>query len=284
MSAMHSLCLAYATERPDAVARLGEASDAESYAEFLTTLPAPVAAGVLAASVPVRAAQVLVQLEPRGAAAVVAALDPGSASALLRRLPEGALESVMATLPPTTAERLGQLLHYSPDQAGSRLDPRAPAVVNAATAEQALSFVRSQAAGALHYVYVISSDQRLVGVVNLRELMLAEGGALVEGIMTKNPWRLQATDRLEAIVRHPAWQHVHALPVVDADDRFLGVIRYSAFRALQVELGSALAAPDPTLAASALAELFWLGTGAIGRLAEAALSSPLSLREHGRGS
>ena len=212
-------------------------------------------------------------LEPPGAAEVLASISPGSAATVLRRLPDASLAGLMDELPGTVSGAIRQLLRYSPEQAGSRLDPRAPAVHGDLTAEEALGSVRRHAAGALHYVYVLANECQLVGVANLRELMLAEPGQRVENLMVRDPWKLRATERLETIVRHPAWSQVHALPVVDGSDRFLGVIRYSAFRAMQSELGRALVAPHPTRAASALAELLGLGAGAMAHLAGVALTA-----------
>jgi magnesium transporter len=241
-------------------------------------LPAPVAAGLLAASAPVRGGQVLSRLEPEAAGAIVAELAPGPASVLLRRLPKGASDALLASLSIPAADPIRRLLRYSPEQAGSQLDPLAPAVISSSTADEALGSVRKQAGDTLHYVYVVGSGAQLVGVVNLGQLMRADGGEPVDGIMVGNPQRLRATDRREAILRHPGWQHLHALPVVDADDRFLGVIHHSAFRKMQVEVGEALTRPNPALATSALAELLWLGTGAMGRIAEAAFANPLTTR------
>jgi hypothetical protein len=74
---------------------------------------------------------------------------------------------------------------------------------------------------------------------------------------------------------------VHALPVVDAADRFLGAIRYATFRALETELGHSLSGPDPSRTANALAELLWVGTLAAVRTAETAVfgGAPISEEE-----
>ena len=119
---------------------------------------------------------------------------------------------------------------------------------------QTLQWLLREPDGVSHYVYALGEGQQLTGVVSLRELLSAPSDASIETIMVRDPERLRADDMLERIASHPAWRRVHALPVVDASNRFLGVLRYSAFRSIEIELGQASSGADPTRSASALAE------------------------------
>jgi hypothetical protein len=71
------------------------------------------------------------------------------------------------------------------------------------------------------------------------------------------------------------------LPVVDADERFLGALNYAAFRAIEAELGQAMAGADATRSASALAELFGLSAGAVLQWASNALLPPSDPKKGG---
>jgi hypothetical protein len=104
--------------------------------------------------------------------------------------------------------------------------------------------------------------------------MLAAPDATVSSIMVKNLEKLSSAASRLAIVTHPGWQRVHALPVVDARGTFLGAIRYKTARRLERELGRAARSPAPEIAADALAELFGLAAGGMGEWAMSTLRGP----------
>jgi magnesium transporter len=271
MTAAQILARAYAKEHPGRVARLVEVAPPESLAAFLESLDEEAAAGVIARAVPLAGAQALAILSPAAAAKIVAHLDPLQVAPVLRRIDADKYGAIVAELPKETRGLIERLMSYRTDQAASRMDPRAPAVSKESTAGQTLELVRAAADGALNYVYVLEDDQRLTGVVSMRELMLAAPGAAVAEVMTPDPDRLRADDPLTAVLAHPAWKKTHALPVVDEQNRYLGVIRYSAFRRLETEVGLTSGSAAAADTSAALAELFFLGSTAIGRLAEAAV-------------
>ncbi len=271
MNPAAQLAAALARDHSEDAARFFERAPAEELAAWLSELPAKHAAAVVASAVPVAAAHALAQMQPTAAAAVLAELEPRVAGTLLRRLSAEQTEAVVAELSPRAANAIVVLTRYRSDQAASRLDPRAPAVSPETTVEQVLQTVRTAANGARNYVYVVGEQQRQCGVVSMRELMLASPSAAVHDVMSENPLSVAAEDPLGVVLRHPGWHKAHALPVVDSAGCFLGVIRYSQFRALEAELGRSSGTAQGSQTAGALAELFWLGSSAMARLGEAAL-------------
>ena len=271
MSPLDALAAAYAQEHPADVALCLASAPAAEAGAFLGELGAHSAARVLECASPTSAAAALAAMPPEAAAEALATLEPASAAALLRRVPDSELGAIRTALPQRVARQVDALMEYPVGTAGSRIDPRAPAVAPDTTVEATLQAVRAAAGGALNYVYVVERQQ-LRGVVSMRELMLARPDAPLHEVMRPNPHSMNADDPVEAILRHPGWRRAHAMPVVDAAGRFLGVIRHSQFRAIESEL-----AEDETQltasvdSAGALAELLWLGASAFARLGEVAL-------------
>lgn len=274
MSALVALARAYAKAHPTEVARLLESAADTERAALLLALDEATAARVLAATTPRFAAEALARLPRETAARITAELDPRAAAILLLRLPEEDASATLELVPQARRAQLRTLLGYGPSRAGGRVDPRAVSVPESLAVEEALRWVLREADGVLYYVYVVDEAQRLTGVLNLRELMSAAGDARVDALMRKDPDRLNADDTLERIARHPGWRRAHALPVVDGSGRFLGALRYSAFRAIETELRQAASGPDPARSASALAELYGLSANAILQWASAALTRP----------
>lgn len=270
MTPQEHLAAAFASEHAAEAARFLETEAPQEVGAWLAALPAEDAAFILERAVPTAAVAALGHMSAAAAANALARLDPVAAAALLRRLPDSARSGVLGELPPRVAERTTLLMHYGPDQAASRIDPRAPAVTPETTVEQALATVRAAADGALNYVYVVER-QRLCGVVSMRELMLAKPETTVRNVMIDDPYSLAADDSLDAVVNHPGWRKAHAMPVVDQAGHFLGVIRYSQFRTLEAELGRTRSEAKAAGTSSALAELFWIGSTALAKIGETAL-------------
>ena len=279
MKVLDQLALAFAQEHPVRVATLVGTAPAEALSAFLEQLPSEVAATIVAAAVPLTGARALRAMSETAGRAVLERLNPQRAAHLLRRVPELNRKQLLEGLPGNVRERIAALLVYGPYQVGSRCDPLAPAVRKHANVSQALDVVRDAAEGAMQYVYVLDDEDRLVGVSSMRELLCAAPQEPVANVMVGRPERLLAEDPLQSVLVHPGWRKVHALPVVDESQRFIGAFRYSQFRALEAESGKAQSSGSTKEASSALAELYWLGASAILDLGETAVLGPLQAKE-----
>lgn len=282
MSAELMLVRAFAAAYPEEVARSIERLAPEAAAEVLGALDAETAAEVLARAVPLIAAHCLAPLDAKAGGEILEAAHPTLAADLLFRLEPATRARLLDAVTPARAEGLKRMTEYGPRCAGGRLDPRAPALPETLSVSEVLERLRAQPAGVMHYVYAIDADRRLIGVINMRELMLAPPEAPLGTLITRNPEALFAHDSLEVIARHAAWKRSHALPVIDRDRRFLGALRYSTFRAIETELGQAAAGPDTDQTASALAELCAVGASAMTRFIGTALALEVPALERDR--
>ena len=98
------------------------------------------------------------------------------------------------------------------------------------TVGDALAYLRGQNLGEkIVYFYVVDADNRLVGVVPVRRLLMSQLNSTVAEIMVKKTVAVRATDTLlsasELLLEH----RFMALPVVDADKRLVGVIDITLF-------------------------------------------------------
>jgi Mg/Co/Ni transporter MgtE len=272
MSAELLLVRAFAAANPEEVARFIERLPPEGGAEVLGALELESAARVLGRAVPLIAASALSRLEARAAGEILEACHPTLAADLLFRMDRRTRATLLEAVTPLRAQDLRRMTDFGPRRAGGRLDPRAPAMPETLAVSEVFDRLRASPAGVMHYVYSIDAERRLTGVVNMRELMLANPEAPLGTIVFRDPEALFAHDPLEVIARHAGWKRNHALPVIDRDRRLLGALRYSTFRAIETELGQAAAGPDVDQTASALAELCALGASAMTRFIGSALA------------
>jgi magnesium transporter len=261
MSLEEKLARELVRRHPERASVALEALDPESAARQLEAAPAHEAARVLRRMSPIFAAGVLEHTEVDRITQLVDELPLDVAARLVRRLPADRVDAVLDRLGSALARSLRSLLRFREGSAGAFMDPDVLALPDNLLARDALVRVRESAENARYNVYVVDSEQRLVGVVNLRELLLARPGARLADFMTRNPDRLDARADRSVVVTHPGWRGVHSLPVVDEQDCYLGAVRYRTLRALEEELFAHT--KDDQDAVEALGRLFSTGVGGL---------------------
>jgi magnesium transporter len=94
-------------------------------------------------------------------------------------------------------------------------------------AGEAIQKLRSlvQKKSSLNYVYVTDSENRLKGVLNMRDLLLANEGDSLEATMIPNVFRVEATMDREKVIQELSNRSFIAVPVIDKNDHLLGTIR-----------------------------------------------------------
>jgi magnesium transporter len=282
MSAEDVVIRAFAARHPRGVARVLEQASSPDAAALVQDLRPGDGAAVLSAMAPLAAARCLEHVDRSKVAALLLELSLDIAAALLRRVAEAPRKSLLSALGEgARARSLGELLQHAPGTAGALMDPLVLALPEELSAREAIERVRRDAENAMYYIYVVGSGGKLTGVANQRELMLASEDTTLGELMTREPQTLPASASREAIASHPAWQRVHALPVVDRGGVLLGAIRYETVRRLERELGRAARDPDGRTTASALAELYGLGLGGFVELASTTVRGPGSRRRGG---
>ena len=259
MNLEQQLLAQFATDHPAEVAAALAAMSHREAALVIGDLAPAVAAGLLHYLPSLSAALALEQLSTEEAAAVLIAVRPDIAATILRATPSEHRAAVIACFPPRLRAEISDLLIYAEDTAGALMDPEVLTAFEQESVRQVLERVQRNPEHALYYLYVVADDQRLIGVVNMRELMSAWPDASLTSVCTRHVASIAASATWQTVVGHPAWGSVHALPVVDETDRFVGVIRYKTARDLERRQASDALTDSGLQTASALGELFGLG-------------------------
>jgi magnesium transporter len=248
----------FAETHPADAARIIEGLLPEEASAYLDELPPRPAAELLQKMVSSNAAECISQLSPSRFAQVIAALPLDSAAALLRRLEPERQAELLLRAPSNVSTLLARLLRYPENSAGALMDPRALALPNDITVTEAMARVRRAPRHALYYNYVVNREQKLIGVMNLRELMLAPPKETLSAAMHREVTALPALAGSMTIVAHPGWRDLHALPVVDDKGVFLGVLRYQTLRKLERESTTPPPPGGGLAAVLSLGELYWV--------------------------
>ncbi len=164
-------------------------------------------------------------------------LDPDDRAPLLDELPAGVAARLMSGLSPRERALTTTVLGYPESSAGRRMSPEVASVHEGSTAVEALNHLRDVAdrVETIYSVPVLATRRRVVGVVSLRQLIVADPQSLVADIMSE-PTMVHATDHQEEaanVVRDGGYVGV---PVVDAEERLLGIFTVDdAMRVLEHE-------------------------------------------------
>ncbi len=263
METERQLAQTFSQDHPVDAARILERLSPPDASAYLAEVPPRVVANILERMVPANAADCLTHLSAARFAQVIGAFPLDRAAALLRRVDAKDQQRLLAEAPAAVAPLLRRMLGYPENSAGALMDPRALALPEDIIVSEALARVRRAPRHTLYYLYVVNRSGILVGVLNLRELMLATGKNPLSSVMRREVVTISPLANSAAILEHPGWQNVHALPVVDNQGVLLGALRYETLRQLEGKGDLPTPAGGALSTMLTLGELCWVGLAGV---------------------
>lgn len=157
-------------------------------------------------------ADVLDEMEPDAAADLLGELEPDHAAAVIGQMEE--------------AEDVTSLLRYAEDTAGGIMNLPPPSLRRWMKVSEAIAFLREnyQEAEEIFYLYVLDRYGRLLGLVNLRTMILAAPDQTIEQIMRRDVVSVRVDADQEEAAQVLARYDLLAVPVVDDKDHLVGII------------------------------------------------------------
>jgi magnesium transporter len=146
------------------------------------------------------------------------------AAALIENLPEE-LSTAVRDLMRRRSDQVENLLEYAEQTAGRIMNPKVFALAEDMTAGEAITTLQTNRdVEMVFYLYVIDSRRHLVGVVSLRRLLLVPPDTPLKRIMTSDVMSARVDMDQEEVARQVASYNLLAIPVVDEENKLLGVI------------------------------------------------------------
>jgi magnesium transporter len=175
---------------------------------------------------PAEAARILRTLTRNEAAELLEDIDPDDAADIVEQLPDQEAHEILIRMDPSEAAEIRELSAYPPDSAGGIMTPAFVAVSQNATADEATAAIRRlvDSAETVSYVYVVDDERHLLGVLSLYRLLLSPGDTPVVELIAPTTIRVRATADREVAARLLTDRNLLAIPVVDDEDRLLGII------------------------------------------------------------
>jgi len=153
-------------------------------------------------------------------------MSSDDAADLLGNFPEDLRKMLLGLMQAEDADEVRELLEYDVKSAGGIMTTEYVAIRKDITAGRAIEVLRETAPDAetIYYVYVVDTKNRLVGVISLRELIVADPNTLIEDIMHKKVISVSVDMDQEEVAEVVSKYDFLAVPVVDKDNSLVGII------------------------------------------------------------
>jgi len=171
---------------------------------------------------------ILEELPPRAVAEGVRELESDDAVAILGDLTKEEQAEILEQLPPPERVALARSLEYPEDAAGRRMQSEYIAVPPAWTVGQAIDYMREtvELPERFYELYVVDDAGRFLGAVPLDRLLRSKRPVPIAELMEEGRRRVRADEDKEEVARLFQRYDLVAAPVVDANDRLVGVITF----------------------------------------------------------
>ncbi len=196
-------------------------------AQLLQDLPPSVSAQALESLPPQEAASILQWHSPVTAAEILRRTGKYHAADIFRRLPAEISKTVIPLLDQDFSKDMAEMLAYPRESAGRLMHTDFLAFRSDSKVRDVIQRLRQMARRQLPaatYCYVVDAANALLGVLNMRDLLLASAEAPVSEIMIKDVVKVSPFTDREELVAIAARKHYLAVPVTDENGRLIGIV------------------------------------------------------------
>jgi CBS domain-containing protein len=211
---------------PADIADIVEQLSPQEGAEVIEGLDTESAADVMAEAETETQVAIMSHLDPETQADILEEMEPDEAADVLEALPDKLSDALLEQMEPEDAEDVKELMAYDQDTAGGLMTTELVAISADLTCAQTIDRLRDLApkAETIYYVYVVDSEERLVGVLSLRDLIIAPPETVVSDIIVRNVIHVYVEDHADQVAQIVGRYNLLAVPVVSDDEKLLGII------------------------------------------------------------
>jgi len=208
---------------PADIADIVEELGPEDREAIIASLDEEVAAEALSEVDPDMQASILEALETEKAADIMDEMDPGEAADVLAELQEERADEIMHEM--EAEEEVTELLEFAEDSAGRLMSTEFVALGEEATVSGAVRLLKEnpESVEALQAIY-LTRGEKLFATVPLARLLLSAGDVPLRKLAAENAARVKVDAKQVRVVELFDKYNLLELPVVDQEDRLVGVI------------------------------------------------------------
>ncbi|MDE7403689.1 MAG: magnesium transporter, partial [Lachnospiraceae bacterium] len=208
------------------IAVIMEELDEEELLKIFRILPKNMAADVFSYLEVDSQQFIITSLSEKDAAGIINNLMADDATDFLEEMPANVVKKLLANANPETRRDINHLLRYPEDSAGSIMTVEYVDLKEDMTVEDAVARIRKVGVDSetINICYVLDAKRTLVGTVALRYLLISPGDAVIGDIMHENVIFINTLMDQEEVARQFQKYDFTAMPVVDNENRLVGII------------------------------------------------------------
>ena len=168
------------------------------------------------------------ETEPATVVSVLHTMPADDVTQILSDIPEEKKEELLNLIEGATSEHVEQLLEYEEKTAGAIMSPNYFALPEETTAAEATEMIRAlteiDIPPITFYVYVVDTENKLKGVLSLRQLVQTKPGTPLKSLMTSHLYTVHTDMSQETVARAVARYNLLAIPVINSIGQLVGVV------------------------------------------------------------
>ena len=203
-----------------------EDMEEEEVIKIFRILPKDMAADVFSYLEIDRQQSIITSLSDKDAARIIDNMMSDDAKELMEEMPANVVKRLIANTSPDTRQAINHLMRYPEDSAGSIMTVEYVDLKENQTVGEAIERIRKVGLDSetINICYVLDNKRTLVGTVALRYLLISESDAVIGEMMHRNVVSLHTLMDQEEVARQFKKYEFTAMPVVDNEDRLVGII------------------------------------------------------------
>lgn len=211
---------------PADIAEIISSISRDEGATLFKELDIEAAAGALSELDPEMQVAFISGMDPEKASDIIETMAPDAAADVLNDLPAEKVKMILELIEQENAEDIQELLSHEEGTAGGLMTNDFISYPPPTRVCEVMERFKADAeeVESIYYIYVTDDDEKLMGVVSLRELILADPGAVLSDIMETNIKKVKAEDDEAVVSAAISKYNLVAIPVVNEEGVLLGIV------------------------------------------------------------
>lgn len=166
------------------------------------------------------------KVDARYAAHIIGAMQYDNAVDILNEIAREKMTTYLPLMNKADAKEIRGLLNYEEDTAGGIMTTEIVSINSLMTVREAMRYLKEAAADSemIYYLFVTDQNNRLVGIISLRELIIADDDEYIGDAMTERVVSVRVSDDQEEVAQIVRDYDFLAVPVVDFQNHLVGII------------------------------------------------------------
>ncbi len=145
---------------------------------------------------------------------------------MLEEMPANVVERILKSVSSEHRKEINRFLKYDEDSAGGVMTSEFVSIRSHMTVSEAVSYIRKTGIDkeTVYVIYVVDKSKRLLGIIELRDLLFADEASIIGDIMDSSVIFGTTSDDKETVANLISRYDLLVLPIVDSEERLVGIV------------------------------------------------------------